>query len=197
MVTKAQLLEPLAKLRTDQAIVATMGVVRPWGRMSGSDLDFASADSAMGHAADLALGVAMAQPSRQVICLNGDGSMLMSLGTLATIVESSVRNLVLFVLVNGTYEITGNQRTPGAGTIDFAAMAKAAGFPRVYRFENGDEYQAALAEVLSGEGPVFVSVEMEPGSEGPISRSAAEDTEYLKVSLADWARRFRHALTGL
>jgi thiamine pyrophosphate-dependent acetolactate synthase large subunit-like protein len=121
----------------------------------------------------------------------------MSLGTLATIVESSVRNLVLFVLVNGTYEITGNQRTPGVGTIDFAAMAKAAGFPRVYRFENGDEYQAALAEVLSGEGPVFVSVEMEPGSEGAISRSAAEDTEYLKVSLADWARRFRHALTGL
>jgi thiamine pyrophosphate-dependent acetolactate synthase large subunit-like protein len=197
MLTKAQFLEPLAKLRTDQAIVATMGVVRPWGRMSSSDLDFASADSAMGHAADLALGVALAQPARQVICLNGDGSMLMSLGTMATIVEAGAKNLVLFVVVNGTYEITGNQRTPGSGTVDFAAMATAAGFRRVYRFENEDEYRAALAEVLSGEGPVFVSVDMEPGSEGPISRSAAEDTEYLKVSLADWARRFRKALTGL
>jgi thiamine pyrophosphate-dependent acetolactate synthase large subunit-like protein len=154
MLTKAQFLEPLAALRTDQAVVATMGVVRPWGRISSSDLDFASADSAMGHAADLALGVAMAQPDRRVICLNGDGSMLMSLGTMATIVESRVKNLVLFVVVNGTYEITGNQRTPGSGTIDFAAMATATGFPRVYRFENGDEYQVTLAEVLSGEGPV-------------------------------------------
>jgi thiamine pyrophosphate-dependent acetolactate synthase large subunit-like protein len=197
MLTKAQFLEPLAKLRTDQAIVATMGVVRPWGRMSSSDLDFASADSAMGHAADLALGVAMAQPARQVICLNGDGSMLMSLGTLATIVESGVKNLALFVVVNGTYEITGNQRTPGSGTVDFAGMATAAGFPRVYHFNHADEYRAALAEVLSGEGPVFVSVDMEPGTEGPISRSAAEDTEYLQVSLADWARRFRKALTRL
>jgi thiamine pyrophosphate-dependent acetolactate synthase large subunit-like protein len=197
MLTKAQFLEPLAALRTDQAVVATMGVVRPWGRISSSDLDFASADSAMGHAADLALGVAMAQPDRRVICLNGDGSMLMSLGTMATIVESRVKNLVLFVVVNGTYEITGNQRTPGSGTIDFAAMATATGFPRVYRFENGDEYQVTLAEVLSGEGPVFVSVDMEPGTEGPISRSEAEDTEYLKVSLADSARRFQKALTGL
>ena len=197
MLTKAQFLEPLARLRTDQVVIATMGVVRPWGRISASDLDFASADSAMGHAADLALGVAMAQPARRVICLNGDGSMLMSLGTLATVVESGVENLVLFVVVNGTYEITGNQRTPGSGMVDFAGMATAAGFPRVYRFEDGDRYAAALPEILSGDGPVFVSVDMEPGSEGPISRSAAEDTEYLEVSLADWARRFRKVLTGL
>ncbi|HCK60195.1 MAG TPA: thiamine pyrophosphate-binding protein, partial [Gemmatimonadetes bacterium] len=63
-----------------------MSVVRPWGILSDSDLDFASADSAMGHAADLALGLALAQPARKVVCVNGDGSMLMSLGTLATVV---------------------------------------------------------------------------------------------------------------
>lgn len=195
MLTKDQLLEPLARLRTDEVVVTTMSIVRPWGRYSDSDLDFASADSAMGHAADLALGIALAQPGRKVLCLNGDGSMLMSLGTLATIVGAGVTNLVLFVVVNGTYEITGNQRTPGSGTVDFAAMAKAAGFPRVYHFENADEYRDTLAEVLGGRGPVFASVGIEPGSEGPISRSAAEDTVYLRVSLAEWARRFRAALT--
>jgi len=52
-----------------------MSVTRPWGRLSSHDLDFASADSAMGHTADLALGIALAQPARKVICLNGDGSM--------------------------------------------------------------------------------------------------------------------------
>ena len=103
MVSRDQILEPLARRRTDEVVVTTMSVVRPWGSYSDHDLDFASADSAMGHAADLALGVAMAQPERTVICLNGDGSMLMSLGTLVTIIESGVTNLILFVAVNRTY----------------------------------------------------------------------------------------------
>ena len=68
---------------TDEVVVTTMSVTRPWGRLSSHDLDFASADSAMGHAADLALGIALARPDRTVVCLNGDGSMLMSLGTKA------------------------------------------------------------------------------------------------------------------
>ncbi|MGD8322679.1 MAG: thiamine pyrophosphate-dependent enzyme, partial [Gemmatimonadota bacterium] len=126
MLTRAELLEPLAELRTDEVVVTTMSVTRPWGRLSDSDLDFASADSAMGHAADLALGVALARPDRRVICLNGDGSMLMTLGTLATAAGSGAANYVLVVAENGTYEITGNQPIPGAGCIDFSAMAKAA-----------------------------------------------------------------------
>ena len=76
-MTRAQLLGPLGEVRTNEAVVTTMSVTRAWGRISDSDLDFASADSAMGHAADLALGIALAQPDRTVVCLNGDGSMLM------------------------------------------------------------------------------------------------------------------------
>ena len=96
-LTTDQLLGDLARRRTDEVVVATMSVVRPWGLLSDSALDFASADSAMGHAADLALGIAMARPERRVLCLNGDGSMLMSLGTLATVVEAGVQNLALIV----------------------------------------------------------------------------------------------------
>ena len=195
-MTKAQVLEPLARLRTDQVVVSTMGAVRPWGLLSESDLDFASADSAMGHAADLALGVALARPDRQVICLNGDGSMLMTLGTLVTIVDSGADNLVLFVFENGTYEITGNQRVPGAGTVDFAAMATAAGFERVFRFDEAAAYERALPDVLTGLGPVFVLLVMEEGTEGPISRTPEEASAYLHVSLAESARRVRAALMG-
>ena len=192
MLTKANVLEPLARLRTDEVVVATMSVVRPWAQVSDSDLDFASADSAMGHAADLALGIAMAQPRRRVLCLNGDGSMLMSLGTLVTIIASGVRNLILFVIDNGTYEITGNQPTPGA--VDFVAMAQAAGFRRAYRFDEADAYEAALPDLLCGDGPVFACLHVEPGQEGPISRSTAEEARYLKTSLADWSRTLRAAL---
>jgi thiamine pyrophosphate-dependent acetolactate synthase large subunit-like protein len=103
--------------RTDEVVVTTMSVTRPWGRLSSHELDFASADSAMGHAADLALGVALARPDKRVLCLNGDGSMLMTLGTLATAAGSGARNYVLVVVENGSYEITGHQPIPGHGSV--------------------------------------------------------------------------------
>jgi sulfopyruvate decarboxylase subunit beta len=196
MFTKEELIVPLARARTDQVVVTCMGITRPWGRISDHELDFASADSAMGHTADLALGIALAQPSRRVICLNGDGSMLMTLGTLVTIVEAGARNLVLFVLENGAYEITGNQPIPGVSTVDFPGLARAAGFPRVYDLVFPGDFEAVLANILNSEGPVFVGVQMERGSEGPISRSEKEEASYLKVSLEEWARRFRRAITA-
>jgi thiamine pyrophosphate-dependent acetolactate synthase large subunit-like protein len=194
MLTRAQLLEPLARLRTDQVVVTTMSVTRPWGRLSSHDLDFASADSAMGHAADLALGVALARPERTVVCLNGDGSMLMSLGTLATVVATGATNLVLFVVENGTFEITGHQPVPGAGRVDFAAMAAACGFTRVFDYEDAGAYASALPDLLHTPGPTFVRVLVERGAEGPIGRDPEEDTRYLQTSLARWSRSFRAAL---
>ena len=194
MLTKDELLAPLAGLRQEEIVVTTMAAVRLWGRLSKHELDLASADSAMGHAADLAQGLAMAQPCRKVICLNGDGSMLMSLGTLATIVESGVSNLILFVLVNGTYEITGNQKTPARGRVDWSGLARSAGFSRVYRFDEPNDYKQALSGILQSDGPGFVEVQIEPGDAGPISRSEKEEAEYLKVSLAESARRLRKAL---
>ena len=196
MLTRDEVLVALAELRREEIVVTTMAAVRPWGRLSSHELDFASADSAMGHAVDLALGMALAQPLRKVICLNGDGSMLMSLGTLATIVESGVSNLILFVLVNGTFEITGNQRIPARGSVDWCGLARSAGFKRVVRFDDAKDYEERLSWILREKGPSFVEVQVEPGAEGPISRSEKEKADYLKVSLAESARRLKRALQG-
>jgi len=196
MLTRDELLLPLARYRTDEVVVTTMSTTRPWGRISDRDLDFASADSAMGHAADLALGIALAQPDRTVVCLNGDGSMLMSLGTLAVAVDTRAANFVLFVVDNGAYEITGNQPFPAAGKLDFAAMAKAAGFPLVFRFDDPEAYAEAVPDLLRAPGPVFVHALVENGHEGPISRSASEHARYLQSSLAGWSRTMRTALNG-
>lgn len=196
MLTRAQLLEPLARHRTDQVVVTTMSVTRPWGRLSSHDLDFGSADSAMGHTADLALGIALARPDRQVVCLNGDGSMLMTLGTLATAVSCGAENFLLIVVGNGSYEITGHQPIPGAGRLDFAGLARAAGFPRVFRFEDGEAFAAAVPDLLSTPGPTFVEALVERGSEGPISRTDREESRYLRASLADWSRTLRDALAA-
>ena len=196
MMTVAQLLEPLARCRTNEVVVTTMSVVRPWGVLSRSDLDLASADSAMGHAADLALGIALAQPERRVVCLNGDGSMLMCLGTLATAVGADASNFVLVVCDNGEYEITGHQPVPASGRVDYAGMAKAAGFPTVHHFDDPRAWAKAVPEILSGSGPTFVHVVTEPGEQGPIGRTSDEKARYLQHSLAEWAEVMQAALTS-
>jgi len=194
MLSRSELLQPLARHRTDEVVVTTMSVTRPWGRLSDHDLDFASADSAMGHTADLALGIALARPDRRVVCLNGDGSMLMTLGTLATAAASGAGNYLLVVVQNGTYEITGHQPIPGAGQVDFAVMARGAGFPGVYRFDRAEAWAEAVPELLRAVGPTFASVLVERTEEGPISRAAREEARYLRTSLADWSRALRAAL---
>ncbi|MDH5588425.1 MAG: thiamine pyrophosphate-dependent enzyme [Gemmatimonadota bacterium] len=194
MMTTLELLEPLARRRGDQVVVTTMSVTRPWGRLSDHDLDFASADSAMGHAADLALGIALARPERRVVCLNGDGSMLMTLGTLATVAGSGAENFILVVVDNAGYEITGGQPVAGV-SVDYAAMAKGAGIPRTLTVTSAREWDEALDHVLGSSGPTLIHARVALGDEGPISRSAREEARYLRTSLAEWSASLRECLT--
>lgn len=161
-------LSTLLKFRDEKAVVvSTMGSAAPWAQLSQSVLDFPSVNSAMGHAADFAMGIALAQPQRSVWCLNGDGSMLMNLGTLVTICQTPAANLVLFVLQNDTFEITGNQPIPGAGKIDFCLLAEASGFRQVHEFSDVKSLESGLPEVLAQPGPVFVNLRIEKGNELP------------------------------
>jgi len=91
----------------------------------------------MGLAFPIALGVALAQPDRRVFALEGDGSLLMQLGALATIAALKPKNLIMIVMDNGIYQITGAQPTPAAGVIDFPTLAKAAGYADVAPSRNG------------------------------------------------------------
>ena len=77
MLIKEECLQLIADQRTDEIVVTTMGSTVPWGKISTHPLDFASVGSAMGHAADFALGIALARPDKRVVVINGDGSMLM------------------------------------------------------------------------------------------------------------------------
>jgi thiamine pyrophosphate-dependent acetolactate synthase large subunit-like protein len=194
MLTMAQLLGPLHEHRTDEVVVTTMSAARPWGRISSHPLDFASVDSAMGHAADLALGIALARPDRTVICLNGDGSLLMTLGTLATAVGAVAANYILIVCDNGVFATTGTVAVAGAGWLDHAGIADAVGFRSVYRFEEARAYAETLPTILRAPGPTFVHAVLAPNAERPMVRGPSEDAPYLRVSLAASARALRAAL---
>ena len=160
MINKEECLKVLAKYRTDEIVITTMSTPIIWGEISDHELDYASINTAMGHAADFALGIALARPDKKIIVLNGDGSMLMSLGTLVTITNTSVKNLLIFVMENDTYEVTGNQPIPGARQISFATMARGAGFQQVYDFDELSEFEVELPKILKQEGPVFATLRL-------------------------------------
>jgi phosphonopyruvate decarboxylase len=121
-----------------------------------------------------------------VIVCNGDGSMLMNLGSLVSIVASGVRNLTVIVFDNGTYEVTGSQPIPGGRATDFATIARGAGFRRVFEFDSLDAWRAGIGDALNTDGPAFVLLHVEQviGQPGPRSPGPA----------ADRARRLMEAL---
>ena len=75
-------------------------------------------------------------------------------------------------------------------------MARAAGFPRAHTFADAASYENALPSLLEGEGPICITVQVEPGTEPPLGRGAGEAAKYLRPSLAESARLLRHALAG-
>lgn len=158
MISRSKALQYLAEARTDEIVVTAMMAAHQWATCSDHQLDFSSIGTGMGHASDIGLGLALTRPERRVIVLNGDGSMLMNLGQLVTIAQQAPPNLILMVLQNGVYEVTGGQPIPGPANLDFAGMAHAAGIAKAYDFDALDAFVAALPEMLSTTGPIFVNL---------------------------------------
>ena len=117
---------------------------------------------AMGGAAMVGLGVALAQPKKTVLVLTGDGEMLMGLGALATIAVQKPRNLCIVVLDNERYGETGQQETHTGHGVDLAAMAKAAGFARALSVRTKAEVSQLKSMIHSGEGVLFAQVKVDP-----------------------------------
>ncbi len=186
-------LKTLADWRTDQMVVTTMGAAREWPKLSQHPLDFHYLPSAMGHAPMIALGLALARPEREVLAFNGDGGMLMGLGGLVTIVASGAKNLSLIVLDNGLYEVTGGQSTAGAeAAVDFAGMARAAGFPTVACFDDLTVWQSQAARTLAQGGPRFICLSVAPvGADYqlPTPPPMAERIERFRAALEQGSKR--------
>lgn len=180
-------LEVLQRNRRDEVVVTTMGATREWSRLSDHVLDFHYAPSSMGQAPIIGLGLALAQPDREVIVLNGDGCMLMNLGCLVTISAAGATNFTLIVLDNGLYEVTGGQRTASAGgQVDFREIARGAGWPTVETFDELELWEEGVKRALSLPGPRFIVLRVDP-----VGRNY-----HLKIPgpMADRIPKFRAAL---
>ncbi len=107
----------------------------------------------MGLTSSVALGLALARPDRRVVALDGDGSLLMNLGSLATIAACAPPNLLVLVLDNGRYGTTGGQPTATAGDADLAAAARAMGIRQTDTVGDAQELQHALGRSRMAPGP--------------------------------------------
>ena len=123
----------------------------------------------MGLAVPIALGVALAQPGRRVFALEGDGSLLMQLGSLATIAGARPRNLLHLLFKNGVYHTSGSQEIPGGLTVDFVTMARGAGYRTALSIGELDDFKRRLSQLLTAEGPVFVELHTTLADQTPMT----------------------------
>lgn len=195
--TRIALVSALRALRSarrdDEVVITTMGSAREWMTLGPTHpLDIVLVPSAMGHGTSIGLGLALARPKNRVVVCSGDGSLLMNLGSLASIVAANVPNLVVIVFDNGVYEVTGQQPTaaavaarPDGRTADFCAIASACGFESVHRFRDDREWAAHVRRVLDSTGPTFIALEVEPVAGGMAPSSpgpaAARATAFMQA----------------
>lgn len=185
LMTQRQALEVVHAHRGERIVVTTMSAAGLWPALSDTPLDFTYIPSAMGHGPSLGLGLALAQPQRGVIVLNGDGCTLMSLGNLVTLAHHRA-NVFVVILDNGHYEVTGGQAHAGAGHVDYAQIARGAGIGRVDSFATLADWQAGAAAALAGVGPVVIHLKVEAlqGQKTPKPpRPMAEQIRRLQAAL--------------
>jgi len=174
--------------RSDALVVAGLGAPA-WDVTAAGDtpLNF-PLWGAMGGAVPLGLGLALAQPSRRVLVITGDGEMLMGLGSLATVATQRPPNLAIVVLDNERYGETGMQLTHTAGGVDLGAIAAASGIPICNTVSDKKSFKSVIPQVQKEVGPLFFNIKVR-AEDLPLVLPP-KDGAYLKD-------RFRVALLGI
>ena len=130
--------------------------------------DFLTVGS-MGHASQIALGIALEQPKRRVWCFDGDGATIMHMGSMAIVASKSPSNYIHVVFNNGAHDSVGGQPTVGL-KIDLPAVAKAVGYSTIYIVDNKTDLEAVMDKVKDSTGPVFLEVKVKKGNRKDLGR---------------------------
>jgi len=161
-------LRAIEEARGDAIVVPTMTTSPAWRQIAPGDLSVTCVGF-MGGASSLGLGLALAQPQRRVIVFDGDGSLLMQLGSLATIAGAAPRNFTHLLFKNGVYHTSGSQGIPGGQNVDFALMAQGAGYRNTYTFDDLEEFRIRLPELLTEDGPILVELHTSEAEQTPMT----------------------------
>ena len=134
----------------------------------GHQNDFLTVGS-MGHASQIALGIALQKPNRKIFCFEGDGAVLMHTGSMAITASKKPNNFYHIVFNNGAHDSVGGQPTV-ALDIDLPAIAKAVGYPSVFSVDNQNELAEVLSKITSFPTPVFLEIKVKKGNRKDLGR---------------------------
>jgi phosphonopyruvate decarboxylase len=161
MIEMRDAMRVVVEHRSGDVVLTTETSIGAWAEVS-DDVTLDLALPTMSKGSSMALGVALAQPNRRVIVWDGDGCLLMNMGTLVTIAGEAPKNLYHIILDNGMYAMTGGQPIPNQGNVSFAGLAKAAGYARTFEFDDLEEWTTSIGDVLREDGPVLVVMKTAP-----------------------------------
>jgi thiamine pyrophosphate-dependent acetolactate synthase large subunit-like protein len=152
----------VARLKHDEAVIGGIGNTNFDLWAAGHRPQNFYMLGSMGLAFPIALGVALAQPGRRVVALEGDGSLLMQLGCLTTIATLAPQNLTLIVMDNGIYQITGGQPTPGRNA-DIMAIAAGCGLANSAWAADEEDFERLVDQALAASGPSLIAAGIDDG----------------------------------
>lgn len=187
MMRRDDCIKAILDHRGDAAIMAVYNTGLDLRRISPSPLNLYSG-GAMGQGSSWGLGLALGMPERKVMVFDGDGSLLMNLGSLVTIANAAPKNLYHFVFENGCYEANGSHPIPGQGRLNFAGIARESGIRQCFEFDDLSHFATQVPILLALDGPVFVTLKVVAGDPSP--------QDYLYVNSRDRLREFKQAIAS-
>ena len=180
-------LRELLKLAADSLVISTTGKtsrevyeIRTEGGQSQQDF---LTVGGMGHTSSIALGVALGSPKRRVVCIDGDGSVLMHMGAMPIIGDVAPKNLVHVLLNNASHESVGGQPTV-AGNLDFRAIALASGYRQYFQASDEEGIRTVWAQLSNNNGPVLFELKIAIGSRDNLGRPKTSPKENKKAFMA-------------
>ena len=186
-LTRAGATKYLASRLTNEVVVSNLGQASLDLLQIGDRPLNCYTFGAMGQCSSIGLGIAIGRPDVRVICLDGDGSLLMNLGSLCTIAAEAPKNYVLMVWDNEVHQTTGGQATATARKASLVGMARGAGIEKGIEVRTQEELERATGRILTEDGPFIVVVKIDKGA----------STAPFDQDLIGQASRFRKALAAL
>lgn len=171
----------VSELGDKDCIVSTTGMISRElfeyreAQGQGHNRDFLTVGS-MGHASQIALGIALAQPNRRVWCFDGDGATIMHMGSMAIVADKKPKNFVHVVFNNGAHDSVGGQPTVGL-KINLPAIAMAVGYKATISIDNQNELKQYLSQLAKQEGPVLLEIKVKKGNRKDLGRPTTTPQE--------------------
>jgi len=177
--------------REDAVVIVTGTGGKHWADHTTKQNRDLNMGGAMGHTTSAALGIALGLPDEKVVLFDSEGALLMNLGIIATIAGQAPKNFLHLLMDNECYATTGGQPVPNSQGINYAGMAKEAGYAAAYSFDNIEDFTTNIGSIMKEEGPVFVAMKMVPEVENEpignrarrVTRSRAETITALRSEL--------------